>query len=744
MKSKKIISLSVAAAVVLSIGSFAGCITTNSSEDIKQTIAVVNIANNAAFKEEFGADYASAVSDDVILKRDLYVMYLSGYYQYESQVGSRGALFNLIKNSLVTNSVVTQYATVSLLYDGVQSGKLNLSDFKAKQTETEKYEYILGGKESEGVRKAEYRSVTMINNTLDSVERTIIQEEDGFKGTGTRSTPTGIDTVKDDYIPETFGFYTGYGKYDKNNAGSDYDGVKKSSRTTRRRAYSRFLSSLEDNNLISENDVDRTDVENLSYVRDNYVSYLQQSVIEEFNDAYEKKQEEIITSLTGEGEDAYYGYLQNRYEDVLSDQKKSYATASDFESAMGSLSDSTFILYSPSTTEDTEEKTVSDGTMGGTKVTYGTFGYVYNILLPFSAPQNGALKILQTNRDNGGEDENNEGKYFEERNKLLKNIYTTDQRANWFNGETDYSFNATEYNADHADAAINFYKNGGDKDYYLFFENNLTRADKYEPLEKYAGLYPYNGTVAKNKNGSYNLVPNKLNIYGMLKEFAAYVNFVVGSDVVKCYNGDETVSYFNYETGNTKYYENTADKFMKDGASGSKEIDYSRLIYATGKVEFSENKENLLTKDGNRYKAMSAVNELQYAYTTDTGVLSQYIGYTVSAYETSYIKEFEYAAQQALRMGAGTFKVCAGDYGWHLIYVTDTFSVEGDAEYTPKFTYANVFEKEGSFENRFYEWVKSSTLTDQSQKRQSVILRQYNNETAVKTYESAYKDLLES
>ncbi|MDE6076019.1 MAG: hypothetical protein K2G26_06245, partial [Clostridia bacterium] len=172
------------------------------------------------------------------------------------------------------------------------------------------------------------------------------------------------------------------------------------------------------------------------------------------------------------------------------------------------------------------------------------------------------------------------------------------------------------------------------------------------------------------------------------------------------------------------------------------QIDYSKLVYATGKVNLTASKEDAFVATSDRYKAMSAVNELQYAYTTDTGVLSQYIGYSVSAYETSYIKEFEYAAQQALRMGVGSFKVCAGDYGWHLIYVTDAFSFEGGAAYSPVWSKERV-EAEGTFENRFYNWVKDSTLTNEASIKRAEILKDFNTEEAVKVYEKAYKDLTE-
>ncbi|MDE7087514.1 MAG: hypothetical protein K2O67_04905, partial [Clostridia bacterium] len=348
---------------------------------------------------------------------------------------------------------------------------------------------------------------------------------------------------------------------------------------------------------------------------------------------------------------------------------------------------------------------------------HGTYGYVYNILLPFSTKQSNWLTVLQSYRSQGTIDD---AEYFIERNKLLKNIETTDQREAWFNGTTDYSFDAKE-----VEVESYFGKNDG-RD-YLFFENNVTKTDKYQALDKYYGKYSYNGKVAKNKDGSYKLVPKPLNIDGMLEEFSAYIDYVLGDGSVEC-------------NKNTDYYSYKAEDYKLD----DKEIDYKKLVYATGKVNFESGKEkaDMFDTETDRYKAMAAVNELQYAYTTDTGVLSQYIGYSVSAYDTSFIKEFEYAAQAALRKGAGAFSVCAGDYGWHLIYVTDTFSPEGGAAYTADWTVASDrINKEGTFEYRFYNWVKDSTLTREVSLKRAEILKLYNTEEAVKVYKEVYKDL---
>lgn len=706
MKSrKKLICLAVAASLVMG-AAFTGCTAVMNEADVKQTVATVNISKTDAFAEEFGEDYKQTVTEKKFLKRDMLTAFYNSYSSYTQMGYSYADIFEMIKDGLVSNAVTTQYATVYLLYN---MGGSALSAYNAKATEAEKCEYILDNYDESAVARAKYTLSVTLNSVLDSAERNILtdEEEDEYTGSGTRSTPSGIDATVEEYVPANYKVYTGYDGYkmadiQESVDNGDYEPLYGTTMVSRQKAYASFLTSLNSNYLLTEADTETTDIWELSYVQESYVSQLQSEIITAFQDKIVEDQKEKITAE----------YVQKQYESLLSVDTANYDTASSFETGMGTLADEKFVLYSPSTQNDTENKN------GG----YGTFGYVYNILLPFSTAQEAQLAVLQSYRDS---EIYTESKYFEERNKLLKNIVTTDQREAWFNGTTDYSFDASETELDY------FGKDSGRN--YLFFENNMTDTEhkQYEALEKYDGRYSYNGKVKKNTNGSYTLIPNKLSIDDMLSEFEAYINYVLTGDP----EGGKVST-----TKTSGYYEIT--DFTAAGED--KEIDYSKLVYATGKVTFADgSRENMLAVDSDRYKAMCAVNELQYAYTTDTGVLSQYIGYTVSAYDTSYIKEFEYAAQTAVKGGAGTFAVCAGDYGWHLIYVTETFATEGGEVYKDvEFTDAQI-EKEGTFQNRFYNWIKDSHLAKEVTLKSNEVAKNYNNDKAVTVYKGAYKDLSE-
>lgn len=717
MKKNKIVSSILISAVAASV-ILPGCdlISINNEEDMSQVIATVDITASESLDSEL-KNYKDAIEPTDIYKRELISYFYNVGSTYVSYYGySYAETFELLVNSLVNTAIVTQYATLYLINESQNpEAFINAQGETEIDTQIAKYESLLTPSE---IKVVKYTYWSTLNDTLDSYEEEYLDDDDEEeRGTDTRTTPTNVDTEVEDFYPAlkndgdnilvpNYNVYTGFEGYQLTDSGDYQENGKLdgTNRTTRLRAYNAFVNSLKNNYLIEDNE-DISELLELKYVKTEYLSQLKSAVVEKFYDVREAKLEEQIKT----GDESY---IQNRYDELFLQQKASYSTATAFESAMSSMSDSSFILYSPDTTEDTE-----DGK--------GTFGFVYNILLPFSTEQSRQLTELQNVRDSKIAGTARENEYYFARNKLLKQIQTEDQRSAWFNGETEYAFNAKE-------KGVTDYYGVSD---YLFFENNMVTNDRYESLSTYAGTYSYNGKVIKNADGTYSLKPNKLDIDGMLTEFSAYINYVTGFNV-------------DYDI-NPAYY-NTNDFYTTD-EEGEDVVDYSKLVYASGKVGVetldSTTRKELFMNDSengkvsNLYKTMSAVNELQYAYTTDTSVLSQYVGYSVSAYDTSYIKEFEYAAQTAVKDGAGSFSVCAGDYGWHLIYVTYTFDPNGGNVYAPDWD--NNIDVKGTFENLFFEYIMSTDLSDAETGYRSSIIELLTDDYTVVTYQNTYQDLLD-
>ena len=710
MKKKSFAAIALTSCIALS-ATFAGCslVSTNNRLDMEQVIATVDISKSDKFDAtelEISASeldkYKSAVSSTQIIKRELISYFLNVGYSYVQNGSSYEDTFNALIDALVNNAVLVQYSTIALLINQPTV----LEDFIQVTEEDKKYELLL---DEDELNLVTYKLYSSINSAIDNFEKRVIDEEDGYVGSGTRTTPTNLNTEQDDYYPKAedgslnYGIYTGYGDYTLENSGAyKDDALDGTTRSTRIKAYNSFLNNLRRNNLVDgETEAGKfIDVLELDYIKTEKVSQLKSQIINKYYDLYEEQQEEKLLKDN---------YIQSVYEEALAAQTENYdKSTSAFDSAMSSMSSSSFILYSPDTSDsDWAFEYGAD---------FAKYGFIYNILLPFNSRQSVQLNALKSILSADGDD----NYYFAQRNQLLKGIVTEDQRSVWFNGETDYSFKPDDNFGDY------YGKDLGRE--YLFFEGNLTDSEeggRYKKLQAYDGRYSYNGQVIVNKDESYTLIPNKLSIDGMLEEFEAYVEYVLNSDCVK------------YSTTNG-YYDTT--DFSKNGEKD--DIDYSKFIYAEGKVDFGEankyNSANLMYSESPYYKAMSAVNELQFAYTTDTGVLSNYIGYSLTAYDTSYIKEFEYAAKKAVGNGVGSFAVCAGDYGWHLIYVTHVFDF--GATYTPD--WSNI-EVEGTFENLFFEWVKGNNLTDISTTRRTQILNDFNKDATVTKYLNRYQDLLD-
>ena len=90
----------------------------------------------------------------------------------------------------------------------------------------------------------------------------------------------------------------------------------------------------------------------------------------------------------------------------------------------------------------------------------------------------------------------------------------------------------------------------------------------------------------------------------MLAEFESYVNYVVGDGSVKFANN------YTPSKENEDYYK--TDTFKKSGnGEDNDDIDYSKFIYAEGKVDFGEfDNRNIMLPDSPQYKAMSAVKRV--------------------------------------------------------------------------------------------------------------------------------------
>ncbi len=723
----------VAIAAVMATGALAGCdalTTTDISKDYAQVIAEVDLTRSEEFKP--GTQYHDLVSGTVeITKRDMVASYVASGYSLQQQYGWTYAdTFTQIAESLVSRQVFVQYAKVYLAENGdadgntytVEAYKSYVEDFKTKNpnasadaVEAAGIEYFLTDAEK---YQAQYDLMSSFNSSLDSLEEELIAlEEDDHNHTAdsdVRTRPTGAETESEDYYPAVVNGKMNYGIYTGRESAADlgeYEKVEGSRVSTRKKAYVGYLANLRANELVDKGE-DTTNVYSLNYYQLQLRSSYEAALISKLSDKLEKEAEAALDKA----------WSDKQFAIDLENQKTSYSRdRSAFESALDGMSDSSFVL--------------SPNDSG--------YGFVLNILLPFSDLQ--TQQLDEASSDFG--DEN--GNKFTARANLLRQIKATDQRDTWFTGHDDFSYEAG------ADAF-----RGADNDperTYLFFENSFSAEAedgapaKYEKLKNYYGQYTFNGVVEKTEDEDgdveYTITPNDVTIDGFLAEMKAYLG-KAGLEVTSdpAYTDDYKTQYF----ANENYYYD-ADVTDPDGTEHKAgAVDYSKFIYEMGKVSSFNGSEvftasnpynanEIFLENTAENTAFSVINELSFAYNTDTAGLNSYLGYSVSPFKTSYMSEFEYAAQLAVKNGAGTYVVVPTDYGWHIIYCTFSFAdaKEGNA-FTFDFDQRDV---EGTFSYNYYETLKATAVSQAASAMQTEMINTYVDACST-IYESRFADLM--
>lgn len=159
------------------------------------------------------------------------------------------------------------------------------------------------------------------------------------------------------------------------------------------------------------------------------------------------------------------------------------------------------------------------------------------------------------------------------------------------------------------------------------------------------------------------------------------------------------------------------------------------------------------------------INELLFAFSTDSGSLNTYMGYTIQpipdgANTETYMQEFADAGRELLAMGSNSYIIVATDYGYHVMFYSQVFDgyncetldeylttigINAESEWeTMMSDYANYDDQDGYLFS-LTESVVSIELNNRMTSEQRKIINKYvyDEETSgVVKYESRYADLL--
>ncbi len=701
MKRKKQ-AVAIALSAVLACGALAGCdalTTHDNAKDYAQTVATVDISKSKAFTEEGGEFYGLGldefIGETVILKRQLVQGFLSTGQTLVQYYGMSFAdAFDYIMDSLVQRQINVQYAKAFLAKENnLDANAYTTAVAEGGESYYEKQAAGLGFfLDQEEKDKAQYDLRVSVNSQIDTIEEGIIDVLDEHEHTPdseVRTLPTGAETENEDYYDTEYAIYTGLNKAE--DCGS-YEAVDGSLPSTRKKAYKEFVSRLYSNNYIEKGENTRN-FEETSYYFSLLASQYETAVIDKMEDALK---DEATANLTEDWAQAHFDETLDNQTDLFNRDRSSFETAFD------GMSDTSFILTAPKKTNNE----------------YEAYGYVINILLPFSDAQSKQL-------ENASQDYNDpKGGKYATRTKLLEKLTATDQRGTWFTGHTDYSYLAEE-----GDKA---FTNNDDVRKYLFFEDNFGEGNtRYQRVKNYLGQYTYNGEVVLDDDGDIDyLVPNKINIGGFLNEVKGYLEFAT----------DHTLVPYNGEAANPDEYFSRSDYLNEDRT----DYDYEKFIYEKGKVDwdggFHYNANEMFVAGTEENQVLSVINELSFAYNTDTAGLNTYLGYSVTPNKTDYVSEYEYAAQWAVRNGAGSYAVVPSQFGWHFIYCTFSF-----ADYDPEGNNAFSFdyekrEDEDTFSYLFFEQLKSDQIETYVSKQFQKFVKENKDDSAT-IDESKFSDL---
>ena len=676
--------------IALSVGA-TGCsfITTDNQADLEQTVATVDISGKLGANEQYKAvagevkEVIAKLSKD-IKKRDLISYYLSTGYQYVEQYGySYEDTFNMLLDGLVSREIILQNAVAYYLkkYDDVTAAKCQefINAQLAATTDT-KVKALL--EEHQEVLTLKYflsiedEEMTAYDKAVYSLKKSLNDSLDSMEASYITAEEEEHDHEEARTLP------TGVDTEKEDYYTTDYEIY------TGRNAAGACgeYETVEGSTVTSRQKAYNAFLTNLQAY--NLINVdKKKGEVEDTRDVT-KLHYYYVELASVLGQSLINKYFESLESDVSGKMDEAYMTAKYNEMLAQQTHD-----YA---NDDAAFTKALDGAKEGSYLLYGleNYGFVSSILIPFSTAQNIEYKQAESR----GLTEN---QLFAVRNSIAKGIKAIDLRDSWISEH------------DHANYS---YEREDGKTY--FFKDNLSENAKYEQLKHYAGNYAY--------------TEEKLDIDQFITVFENYVieqaNLGVEDDTKKA-------SISNAKKNDTFYTETNFKK--ADG-----KVDYSKFTYYTGKVSFGEDVKasDFLNRESQQYKALSAVNELLFAYSTDPGSLNSYMGYAISPYTTSFVKEYEYAAQQAVENGVGSYAVSVNQYGWHIVYCTYKF--DGGDVYAEGYVDAEK-DVEGTFSNLFYETIKEAAYNTHATEEQNRAIREYDVEDCVTRFEKAYKDLLE-
>ncbi len=316
-----------------------------------------------------------------IYKRELVMMYMNyGYYYTQSQGMTVQQVFKFLLNDLIEMKIVLQSAMKEL---DAGTFEVQLNTEKGKWN-VERY------LTAEEITECEYLARQDIDELIDSYEYEEETPKSDTLADEIRTTPTDATIYEKELSYEEQLAY--------NQKGFDVDSSKE-----RRDAFNSVINLFEANGFVGDN-FDGT-IESTKYFKETVNSYLENELIAKYQRLVASEERNKTT----------FADLEAKWNEKLEAQKE--YSVSEYVTALEGATAADPILYS----------------------NYGTYGYVYNLLLGASDSQTEEINEINANLSS---DEK-----VKLRNEILKDTVVKDLRSTWI--LSGYDFDGTKFTHDY-------------------------------------------------------------------------------------------------------------------------------------------------------------------------------------------------------------------------------------------------------------------------------------------------------
>ena len=602
MKKRLIKLLSLVLVVIMSLSAFAcDLVTVDMTRADEQVVATVQVFDGAP-KEEIKNKHVK----NVYMTNGAYYIYTMGYTVEEA--------LDFILDSIIDTKINVQLALNYFKELGTDYQDLNPSVTNVWDVER----YLT----AEEIAKANYNVKKSVNETIDSYLP--VEEEDPSESyTETvRAVPTGAVNYERELTKDDMNDYKiNRGIYEGNNTSND---------TERRTAYYMLLKSMSENGYIDDGFDWKTDsVVDTEYYEDSVKEQMYNILLNKYN-SYLIYDYYMTVS---------YEAIANTYEEIYKEQAKA-KTYTEFNEMLTNASATNPVLANHFA---------------------GSFGYVYNLLIPMDSIQSAKLAEL---------DKKDTADYRAKREAILANTTVKDLRNTWINAGYDFDYSTNMFLNDYAVAGAN--------------------ALPFQGLVEWTNSQDVNVTKKVDGDNTY---------------FEYSVNGEVDDEYVPEYKAASTEMKFE-DFNNVLDTNNEPDDFIElietylfgsvlDGGTGSYDgVSFARTAKTSTAVTTNVWKEK--------------INELLFAFSSDNGSLNTYKGYPIAMnYEIDYTEKFvdEFAAAGRYLLDNASdylnkgYVVVASDYGYHILFLSEVVTASNYETLEAYLTSLGISDGESYYDN---------------------------------------------